>query len=1091
MNPRAESGWKRLERAARRLRGLAALSGVAWTGAAAAGAVSALAMVPAELRAGRGSPVPAVLASVVCAAAVWLAWRLRRDWLALTEHGIACEADAQAGLGSGDVRGAMELGRSRTAGEAEALLAAMHRHRVGEALSRSPAGPAEVSGAAWRGKARLALTTLGVLLVVLAGSGALRPEQTLAAARAFGTPWRTAFPPPLPAIEVEASDPPRGRPAWVTVRAPGRDSVVLNWAVDGEATGSAWLALGADGSGSGATRPVERLMTVWVEDRGGVTSDTLTLRPAEPLLVEDLRVGVSPPTYLGLPDEIYRGLIPPLAIAEGSTVSIRGVANLRVDRAELVRDGSPGPGFSVDGTEFSAAWIPDGSGEWTWRLVSSESRGDPVLPPPLRIATTRDHAPRIELIYPDPEALFQTGWTMPVVVGTEDDLGITRALVTSWRQAAIELAGPLTEVLTPDPSGARRAIFRHVLGRSGEEFLPGDTLNYQFTVYDAHPTRGPALSPVYVVRVPELSEIRQARAEAVDGMASVADSSAQELEELGNTAADASRITEGDTSDDFGATEDARRAEEEAFHALEQMAELERRIEEMREALRNSALGDPMLEEQLERFAEWYAEMAESGLAPSIDGLGAALESLDPDALARALDELAAQADELATRMQQARGMLEQMALEQSMKAAQAEAADLASEQEQLAARQGGETFQHEQQEVLDRTAEFAGQLSELEEELERLGRQEAVDSVSSARRSAETARHAMEQALGGERSEAAAQMAVQEAAGAMQEASHALGGSMDSERTESEEDVQETLALARTEALALADEQSRLSEAARTAAGTASEWRNRQAAIRQGLEGAMDRLSSSGSGASLVRPQTSAAGGEALRRMDRILSRMGGESPPRFPARAESDGVAHALLDLSEYLLAEEAAAAAAQQSAGQAAAEQMSRLAQQQQQVMEGTSAMMIPGQPRAPRMRQQLAEAQQQIADELGQLEDPDQELAGQPEELAWEAEDLANRLGNQGPDTETVKRQRQLFRRMLDAGRSLEGEEVDEKRRESEAATAEAAAPEEIDPDLLAGGFPAPQESQLRAVPAFYRVLVLDYFDRMARLAPPDG
>ncbi|MCG8467395.1 MAG: hypothetical protein MJB57_04195, partial [Gemmatimonadetes bacterium] len=170
------------------------------------------------------------------------------------------------------------------------------------------------------------------------------------------------------------------------------------------------------------------------------------------------------------------------------------------------------------------------------------------------------------------------------------------------------------------------------------------------------------------------------------------------------------------------------------------------------------------------------------------------------------------------------------------------------------------------------------------------------------------------------------------------------------------------------------------------------------------------------------------------------------------------------------------------------QEAAEQMAQLAQQQGGVTQETSSLLMPGPKPAgqEQIQEQIARQQQEIADELGDLEDPEGELLGRPEEMAEEAAEIARQLALDGPTQETLERQRRLFRRMLDAGRSLEDEDLDPNRRESETGRAGPRAPPEIDPDLLRGRrFPLPSEAALRELPVFYRALIFDYFDRLNR------
>jgi uncharacterized Zn finger protein len=105
-----------------------------------------------------------------------------------------------------------------------------------------------------------------------------------------------------------------------------------------------------------------------------------------------------------------------------------------------------------------------------------------------------------------------------------------------------------------------------------------------------------------------------------------------------------------------------------------------------------------------------------------------------------------------------------------------------------------------------------------------------------------------------------------------------------------------------------------------------------------------------------------------------------------------------------------------------------------------------------------------------------------------EMADEAKDLARRLEAQRLDRETVERQERLFRRMLDAGRTLQGRQEDE-RKERQSTTAKDDSvhlPPALRAELLQGdsGLRVPSWEELQRLSPEERRLVVDYFRRLA-------
>jgi hypothetical protein len=130
--------------------------------------------------------------------------------------------------------------------------------------------------------------------------------------------------------------------------------------------------------------------------------------------------------------------------------------------------------------------------------------------------------------------------------------------------------------------------------------------------------------------------------------------------------------------------------------------------------------------------------------------------------------------------------------------------------------------------------------------------------------------------------------------------------------------------------------------------------------------------------------------------------------------------------------------------------------------------------------------LANQQRALAEELQRMQGRgNMPGAG---ELADEANELARRLDAGRLDRQVVERQERLFRRMLDAGRTLQGKEEDEqKERQSAAATDDTV---RLPPALRArlteddGRLRVPTWDELQRLSPEERRLVVDYFRRLS-------
>lgn len=222
---------------------------------------------------------------------------------------------------------------------------------------------------------------------------------------------------------------------------------------------------------------------------------------------------------------------------------------------------------------------------------------------------------------------------------------------------------------------------------------------------------------------------------------------------------------------------------------------------------------------------------------------------------------------------------------------------------------------------------------------------------------------------------------------------------------------------------------------------------------------------------------------------MQELGEALGGRDGPPRGARAESQALVETLNDLAGRLMASRRAVESAGSATGmQEALDQLARMSQNQAGLNRESGGLMLMQQngQLMEMALQRLAERQAEIARELEQLaRQPEAaELPARPALLATEADEIARDLASGQLDQNTLRRQEQLFRRLLDAGRSLERDE-DPLRRESQAADlSRVGSVPDPGTEIEAGPrFPYPDDDALRAASRSDRRLILDYFDRL--------
>ena len=170
--------------------------------------------------------------------------------------------------------------------------------------------------------------------------------------------------------------------------------------------------------------------------------------------------------------------------------------------------------------------------------------------------------------------------------------------------------------------------------------------------------------------------------------------------------------------------------------------------------------------------------------------------------------------------------------------------------------------------------------------------------------------------------------------------------------------------------------------------------------------------------------------------------------------------------------------------------AMQKMTQMAQQQGQISQQAGGMLpMAGSAAIQQQLQQLAAQQRSIAREMERMRAEGQIPAA--EELAEEAKELARKLEARQFDRETVERQERLFKKMLDAGRTLRGEEEDERkeRQSTSAKDGEIKLPPALRQRLGGDGLRFPTWEELQRLSPEERRLVTEYFRRLSAGSQP--
>jgi hypothetical protein len=1104
----AERQLGRVDELAKRLRSMSVLGTVAAASALLLSGLLVLAWLPPGSWARSDSVLPLAVWIGLLAAVILLVGRERRAARGRSVAALVREAETSAGLRAGELAGARELRDAPSSGSRE--LASLHRTRVATALAAfrdSELVPRQRRRS--RRRLGLSVASAGLASLALALTFGLRPGESRAAAVALTRPWVFAFPPPAPPLRLELGDGPvlRGETALLRVHAPERLAVSLNWKAAGEPARSAGIPVRNGGPAVGRTGPVHVDLAVWVEDDDGRSSDTLTVVPEDPLLATELRVITESPGWNGADVDTIAAPIPPLTVESGTVVRVVGRTNHPLRAGFLVpTNGDSKIPLDVSGSRFDGMIRPAADGTWGFELVPEAPVPGTRLPPPLELSVLLDRAPQVRVIRPGRDVQVTTESVVPIVVDASDDVGLRSIDLRAWRVSAAGVKEDRATSRLSELAGEQRWIVQAGIELAPYALAPGDTLFYEVLARDGNPGNRTAVSRTWKITVPSIAELRHSATERTGELAGRAAALAEQTADLRReaTEAAAAMTDAGGQPSGFENSQEARAVEQLGREVERRMEELERELSELSEGLESSPAGDPSLARRMEELGELLQELRRSGLAERMRALEEALRNLDRSAAKDALDGIARTAEELERQIAEAADLMQRVATEQALKDAARDAASLADSQQRAAReQQPSAQWAEEERRLADAAEALSERLDEIRQRLESQGADAAADSVSAADARLEDAlermREAAGQALaeskgrqerdsGGQSPAESRSRQAEQAAESLQDAARGMEEASQSLSADWRQEAVDALDGASRQALDLAREQAVLNERLATA-GRGRELASRQDAIARGLDQVLERLSEASSKTALVDRRTGPTAARARQKMEELSQKLSDGLDAADAVSEAGRKVAEDLNDLSGRLRASRKAMESAESGTGmEEALEQLARLGEAQAGLNRDAGGLMMlagSGSP-VPMELTGIAERQQRIAERLQELaEQPAaSSLPARPGELAAEAAEIARTLLDTGMDPETIRRQERLFRRLLDAGRTLERDPDPERRTSTTAAGRPTASPAILPEGALAGPrYPYPDPAALKRISPAGRRLILDYFDRL--------
>ncbi len=1106
-------GLGRLRSALARRRGAAALLGAL---------AAALALFAAAALAGRVGLFWwagwAPLAVWVAAAAI-MGLAMRRAIVGWTAPASALRETAalverEQVLRRGTFVGVVDVAAAAPAGTSATL--------VQSAVRRLAAALPGAGGVQWAPATHRALGALvlfrAAACAVAAGGAILAFSFAGAAAAPLASPlraWKATFSARVE-IVVSPREVRRGGAVTVLARSSSPERIRLHV----RETGDTWHEVSASATEPG--RAAARLAgiaapTYVFATVGGAASDTVRVGVIEAALLTDFSVTAHYPPYLEREDEALPADSGAVLLPLGTVLALRGAASARVAAASLTAGADRVP-LAAAGQTFHGELVVRGSARW--RLALTDGAGAP-FPEPLPVLDVRavpDSAPVVTVPVPGSDTSAPLDLKLPLVVDARDDHALGRVEIVSWRVSRLGTVDGRSVDTLPGVAGADHAVQSLLLDLNGRGLLPGDTLRFFARAADRAPQPHVGMSREFAVRLRTLSELREAVRAGVDSLASRASELSGEQAALGrrtsDLAAQRSRSADSTPGADaapepprlepppartgalpFEQAQEAGRVRQEQQRLMERADSLRRELAQVAEAAETAGLNDPAWQQRLRELDSLLRQAITPEMASRLEELRHALEHLDPRAVEQALRHLADAQRDLRRELERSAELFERAALEGSLQSYAQNADALRRAEEQWAAhapeRRGADTAAAAaEQRALRREADtLQAGLGALSPRLRQRADTATAGAVERAAQQVEQAAARMGEAAGAmsDARQRDAQQRAQEAARALQPVADSLRQRQEQMSSGWRAQVLKFLRDAESETITLAVEEQGAADRLKRGEGS-GDVSGRQSALEQGVDQIARRLAQASGRNALVSPRLGAALGQARAQIEQSRRSLEGPRADPGQAAASAQAAAQSLAAAAFQIMQSGDQVAGSQSGSGLAEAlQKLADLAARQGGLNDQLGGLLpMLGQGAAGDVVLQqlraIAAHQRALANELERLGGLG--LPGRPEQLASEARRLADQLEAGHLDRATLERQQQLFRRLLDAGRTMRNDQESDPERRSETAREQGArVPVGTVPREAALRYPMPAWEQLKTLSPGERAMVLDYFQRI--------
>ena len=787
-----------------------------------------------------------------------------------------------------------------------------------------------------------------------------------------------------------------------------------------------------------------------------IMSEIFNIEVINQPLITNLNLSIKPPGYSGLP-EVFQRDNGNIVALPGTRVKIDIKSNKELQEAGLIFKDSSKTALVTENKSASGSFRIYGGNTYRIRIKDTENNHN-INPITYTINTTVDEYPEIEMLTPDKNIKLGDNTNIALSASVSDDYGFS-GLKLKYRLSESQFGIPWDEYASKDITINKATTEQNVyyVWDVAELVLAvDDVVSYYLEIFDNDNINGPksAKTKLFTIRVPSINEL-YTEAEKVQQESEL--DLAETLKEAEELKKELEKINNELKQDDKELTWEEKEKIEEAVQKFKELGEkvkkTQEKLDEMRKDLQeNNLLSDETMEKYME-LQKLMDELNSDELKAALERMQEMLKNMNRAENQQAFEEMEFNEEMFKKSLERTLNLLKRIQIEQKVDEIVKRTEDLAEKLEKLSSQTENSDLsdKQKQEDLVSKQDKATEDIEKLNEEMQKL-RDKMSEFDDMPMKEMQKMLDQMEQQQNQELSEQASQQleqqqqmqAMQNQQQLSQNMQSMMQQMMDMQEQMQQQSQMETLyemMRAINSLISLSKDQEELKESSRNMTPSSSQMREnaqKQNDLQRGLDKVLQQLSDLSQKTFAITPEMGRALGKARSEMNQSIAAM--QNGNSSMAVQRQGGAMKNLNEAASLLQGNMESMMNGGQGGGMMSMmQQMQQLSQQQMNLNQLTQQLNQGNLSQEQRAQlQRLAQQQETIRKSLQQLNKETREagqskkLAASLEKILSEMKEVVTKMNTEKVDDDLVQSQERILSKLLDAQRSINERDFEERR-----------------------------------------------------------